>query len=143
MSLKRKETYSDRRISMEFKNAVAMKVAEATGLDVADVSRLVEIPPQEDMGDFAFPCFTLAKTMHKAPNMIASELSGSDKLAADWLSKVEAKGPYLNFFVDRGAYAREIPRSWKREPTMAGLRKVRERLSSSSIPLRILPSLST
>ena len=108
MSLKRKETYSDRSISMDFKNAVAMKAAEATGLDVADVSRLVEIPPQEDMGDFAFPCFTLAKTMHKAPNMIASELSGSDKLAADWLSKVEAKGPYLNFFVDRGAYAREI-----------------------------------
>ncbi|MBR5937705.1 MAG: arginine--tRNA ligase [Clostridiales bacterium] len=93
---------------MDFRCAVAEKVSEITGLELEQVNRLLEIPPQEDMGDFAFPCFMLAKTMHKAPNMIASELSGSEKLSASWLSKVEAKGPYLNFFVDRGAFSKEI-----------------------------------
>lgn len=93
---------------MDFKKAVAEKVSGIAGLDLETVNRLIEIPPQEDMGDFAFPCFALAKTMHKAPNMIASELSASEELKADWLSRVEAKGPYLNFFVDRGAFAKEV-----------------------------------
>ena len=66
---------------MDFRKAVAMKVSELTELDFESVNRLIEKPPQEDMGDFAFPCFTLAKTMRKAPNMIASDLAGSDKLA--------------------------------------------------------------
>ncbi|MBO4927789.1 MAG: arginine--tRNA ligase [Clostridiales bacterium] len=93
---------------MDFRSAVAKLVEEATGLDFETVNRLVEIPPQEDMGDYAFPCFTLAKTMHKAPNMIASDLAGNEKMSASWLSKIEAKGPYLNFFVDRGAFAKEV-----------------------------------
>jgi len=93
---------------MDFRKEVAIKVSELTGLDVETVNRLVEIPPQADMGDYAFPCFALAKTMHKAPNMIASDLASSEALSASWLSKVEAKGPYLNFFVDRGEYVREV-----------------------------------
>ena len=93
---------------MDFRLAVAKKVSELTEMDLESVNRLIEIPPQEDMGDFAFPCFALAKTMRKAPNMIASDLASSDKLQESWLSKVEAKGPYLNFFVDRGAFANEI-----------------------------------
>ena len=93
---------------MDFKVAVAEKVAEITGLEMEAVSRLIEIPPQEDMGDFAFPCFVLAKTMHKAPNMIASELAGNENMTAPWLSRAEAKGPYLNFFLNRGAFAKEI-----------------------------------
>ncbi|MBP5417096.1 MAG: arginine--tRNA ligase [Clostridiales bacterium] len=93
---------------MDFRLAVAKKVSELTEMDLESVNRLIEIPPQEDMGDFAFPCFALAKTMRKAPNMIASDLSSSDKLSEPWLSMVEAKGPYLNFFVDRGAFAKEV-----------------------------------
>ncbi len=93
---------------MDFRKAVATKVSEVTGLDLDTVNRLVEIPPQADMGDYAFPCFALAKTMHKAPNMIASDLASNDAFSAQWLSRVEAKGPYLNFFVDRGEYVREV-----------------------------------
>ena len=108
MSLKRKKHIAIGVFNMDFRNAVALKVKEVTDLDLETVSRLIEIPPQEDMGDFAFPCFSLAKTMRKAPNMIASDLAGNENLTAPWLSKVEAKGPYLNFFVDRGAFAKEV-----------------------------------
>ncbi len=44
-------------------------------LDRETVSRILEIPPQENMGDFAFPCFQLAKIFRKAPNMIAEEVA--------------------------------------------------------------------
>ena len=44
-------------------------------LDRETVSRILEIPPQEDMGDFAFPCFQLSKIFRKAPNIIAQEVA--------------------------------------------------------------------
>ena len=93
---------------MDFREAIATKVSEITGLEFDAVNKLIEIPPQPEMGDYAFPCFALAKTMHKAPNMIATDLSASDSLKSEWLSRIEAKGPYLNFFVDRGAYVKSV-----------------------------------
>ena len=43
------------------------------GLSLDDILELIEIPPKPDMGDFAFPCFRLAKTMKKAPQLIAEQ----------------------------------------------------------------------
>ncbi len=57
--------------------------------------QLVE-PPQSDLGDLAFGCFHLAKTLRKSPVAVAQELKGKFALDADLLS-VEAVGPYLNF----------------------------------------------
>lgn len=44
-------------------------------LDKEKIDGILEIPPKDDMGDFAFPCFQLAKVFRKAPNMIATELA--------------------------------------------------------------------
>lgn len=76
-------------------------------LDRETVSRILEIPPQEDMGDFAFPCFQLAKIFRKAPNMIAEEVAERIK-KADFVSKVMAMGPYVNFFIDRTMFVSEM-----------------------------------
>jgi arginyl-tRNA synthetase len=65
----------------------------------------LEVPPDPQLGDYAFPCFTLAKTLRKAPPLIAKELAG--KLSADFLEKVVATGPYVNFFLKTSALARE------------------------------------
>ena len=46
-----------------------------TGLTEQEISDLIEIPPNSDMGDYAFPVFKLAKTFRKAPNLIAEELA--------------------------------------------------------------------
>ena len=43
-------------------------------MDLASIEKLIEIPPKQEMGDFAFPCFQMAKVFRKAPNMIAEEL---------------------------------------------------------------------
>ncbi|MCZ6629046.1 MAG: arginine--tRNA ligase [SAR324 cluster bacterium] len=69
---------------------------------------MIETPPDPEMGDYAFPCFALAKVMRKAPPAIALELA--EKLAAaaqaqPLLMGVEAAGPYLNFRVSPQAMA--------------------------------------
>ncbi|MEE8394444.1 MAG: arginine--tRNA ligase [bacterium] len=70
--------------------------------------RMVERPPDAELGDYAFPCFMLAKTMRKAPPAIAQQLAGAlaDAVrASELLSAVEAAGPYLNFRVSAAAMA--------------------------------------
>ncbi len=88
---------------MNFKEHIIDKIVALTGLEKEVVARSVETPPDEKLGDLAFPCFPLAKVMRKAPPMIANELKAefdSDEL----IEKVDAVGGYLNFFFNRGAF---------------------------------------
>lgn len=74
------------------------------GLEASDIREMIEIPPDSNMGDFAFPCFRLAKTMRKAPQMIAADLA--EKLAGnDAFSKVENVNAYVNFFMNKAEVA--------------------------------------
>ncbi len=78
---------------------------------------MLETPPEPDFGDIAFPCFTLAKKIKKAPPLIAKELA--EKLASikgEFWGKVEPRGPYLNFYIEPAAYNREVLRQvWKQK----------------------------
>lgn len=66
----------------------------------------LEVPPDSNMGDFAFPCFVLSKEMKKDPKSIAEDLARKIKLNK-YIKKVEVKGPYLNFFVNKIELAKE------------------------------------
>ena len=91
---------------MDFKEYTIAKISEATELEAQQISKLVEIPPNPEMGDFAFPCFTLAKTMRKSPMVIAQELA--EKLSKDdYIEKAEAKGGYLNFFFNKSEFVKD------------------------------------
>lgn len=76
-------------------------------LTIEEISQLIEIPPKPEMGDFAFPCFRLAKSYHKAPPMIAQDLKESIGDQA-FLSEIKVIGGYLNFYVDKAQYAQQI-----------------------------------
>ena len=76
-------------------------------LDKEKIDGILEIPPKDDMGDFAFPCFQLAKVFRKAPNMIATEIAEKIPASED-VSKVEAMGPYVNFFLNKENYVKEV-----------------------------------
>ncbi|MBU5484851.1 arginine--tRNA ligase [Clostridium sp. MSJ-11] len=89
---------------MDFKKLVAERISENIELPIEKVEEFIEIPPKADMGDFAFPCFQLAKTLRKSPNAIASELK--EKINKDGFEKIESLGPYLNFFVDKEVFAK-------------------------------------
>ena len=91
---------------MNNKNIIASRLKELVDLDVEKIESLVEIPPKSDMGDFAFPCFQLAKVMRKAPNMIATELA--EGINKEGFEKVEALGPYVNFFLEKSAFSKTV-----------------------------------
>ena len=84
---------------MDYKDLIATNLAACTGLDKAQIEGLIEIPPKLELGDYAFPCFVLAKTLHKAPPMIANELKDSPELVKgfDGAVTVDTAGPYINF----------------------------------------------
>ena len=97
---------------MEIKAMIAQVVEKAvkaaypdveTGLDYAAA---LEVPPESKMGDFAFPCFRLSKALRMAPPMIAQKLCGA--VNAPELCTAQAVGGYLNFFLNRENFARNI-----------------------------------
>ncbi|MCL2376662.1 MAG: arginine--tRNA ligase [Defluviitaleaceae bacterium] len=90
---------------MNFKYEIAKLIATAANLDEKETEQALEIPPESEMGDFAFPCFRLAKEMRQAPPAIAENIRKQIE-TPDFLDRVVTKGPYLNFFVDRGYFAK-------------------------------------
>ena len=92
---------------MDYKDLIATNISKITGLDKDKVYSLIEIPPQLDMGDYAFPCFTLAKELRKAPPMIAADIASDPSLTTGALT-VKNVGPYVNFYVDREVLAQEV-----------------------------------
>ncbi len=92
----------------DFKIEVAKSLKEKIeDLTLEEIVGLIEIPPNSDMGDYAFPCFRLAKVFRKAPNMIAADLSEAIE-TNDAISKVEPAGGYVNFFVNKSALAKNV-----------------------------------
>ena len=85
---------------IDFKKQVVNCISEVVpSLEKKEIERLVEIPPNYDMGDYAFPCFRLAKEFKKAPNLIAEELVKKIS-GGEYFTEVRNVGPYINFFVN-------------------------------------------
>lgn len=82
-------------------------IAKAANLDTETVSNLIEIPPKADMGDYAFPCFQLAKTLRKAPPMIATDIAQAIG-EQDIIDRLEVKGAYLNFFLKKEMFVKDM-----------------------------------
>lgn len=85
---------------VDFKKLIGEKIANATQLDIEEIINYIEIPPNKQMGDYAFPCFKLAKTLRKAPPAIATEISEKIK-TDDNIERVEVVGGYLNFYINK------------------------------------------
>ena len=89
---------------MDYKKKIAELIKEHVDLELEKIEALIEIPPRPEMGDYAFPCFQLAKVMRKAPNMISGELA--ENINKEGFERVEQLGPYVNFFVDKGVFSK-------------------------------------
>ena len=85
---------------IDFKELIANEIYdEALGLDKDEIRNMIEIPADESMGDYAFPCFRLAKALRKAPQIIAEDIAkkaGGNPA----FSKVENVNAYVNIFID-------------------------------------------
>ncbi len=82
------------------------------GADAAEALSKIEIPSDESLGDYAFPCFSLSKALKKSPAAIAAEIAAklNDEIAKKkgLVERVQAAGPYVNFFVNKTELASEV-----------------------------------
>ena len=85
----------------------------SAALDAGAIASIIEVPPDASMGDYAFPCFRLAKALRMAPPAIADRLAAAS--SAPYLEKVESVKGFLNFYIDRSVYAREVLKKAERE----------------------------
>ena len=90
-----------------FRNEIAQRIACTVDESPDTIAEALTVPPDPKMGDYAFPCFVLAKKMRKPPQAIAEELAESLDLAP-LIDRVEASGPYLNMFVSRAGFVRRV-----------------------------------
>ena len=95
---------------MENKEAIAKLLSKETKLKEAEILEILEAPKEAELGDFAFPCFKLSAILKKNPVEIAKQLEKEfkSKEAKNNLEKVEAKGPYLNFFLNKNNLIEDI-----------------------------------
>ncbi|WP_291637794.1 arginine--tRNA ligase [Clostridium sp.] len=109
---------------MDYKKVVAERIKQLVDLDIETIESLIEIPPKPEMGEFAFPCFQLAKVMKKSPNMIANDLKG--KIENEGFEKIECFGPYVNFFLDKGVFIKNTIEKILEEGDRYGSSKIGE-----------------
>ncbi|MBR3599743.1 MAG: arginine--tRNA ligase, partial [Lachnospiraceae bacterium] len=93
---------------INYKEKIATLICDVTeGLEIEEVMSMVEVPSDSKMGDYAFPCFKLAKTLRKAPPLIAKDIA--EKLAgSDTFEKVENVNAYVNMFLSKKEFMEEI-----------------------------------
>jgi len=91
---------------MDFKKEVSEIIAKETKLNKEEILQIIEIPKPE-FGDFAFPCFILAKEFKKSPVEISKELQNRIKLTS-LFKQIKAIGPYLNFFVNKEKFSENV-----------------------------------
>jgi len=89
------------------KEIIANLLSKELKLKNQEILNLIEIPPSPELGDYAFPCFILAKKEGKNPNIVAEELVRKIKLTKE-ISNIKAVGPYLNFFLNKNILAEKI-----------------------------------
>lgn len=93
---------------LDFKNIIAESIAKCINMESEEIKGYIEVPPDRNMGDYAFPCFKLAKTLKKAPPIISEEIKEKIEIDSTIISKFEVAGGYLNFFVNQNALIKEV-----------------------------------
>lgn len=93
---------------INFKNIIAEEISKITNIEINEISKFIEVPKESENGDYAFPCFKLAKTLKKSPNLIADDLKLNINIPENVIEKIEVVGGYLNFFINKETLATEI-----------------------------------
>lgn len=85
---------------IDFKSEIATQISKITDINKIEIEQYIEIPPNKELGDYAFPCFKLAKNLKKAPQIIANEIM--NKLEKNnYIENFEVTGGYLNFYINK------------------------------------------
>ena len=93
---------------VEIKEIIAQEISKATDIEKEEIKKYIEIPANEENGDYAFPCFKLAKALKKAPQIIATEIKEKIEIDSNWIQKMEVVGGYINFYINTNTLAKEV-----------------------------------
>ena len=93
---------------IDFKSEIAKEISKVTNTDEKQLKEYIEIPPNSDLGDYAFPCFKLAKELRKAPPVIANEIKEKIKIDENIIEKIEIIGGYLNIYINKITLAKNL-----------------------------------
>ena len=111
----------------DFKEIIAGKIAEATNLPKEKIIANVEVPKDTSNGDYAFPCFILAKELKKSPVIIATELQekiqNNENTENSIIAEVNAINGFLNFKLNKKAIAQEVINEFDNEKENFGAKK--------------------
>ena len=91
---------------MSVKDSIAKEIANVLNKDVLEIEKSIEKSPNLEMGDYSFPCFRLAKEYRKSPQAIAEDIKS--KMNLNELEKIEVVSGYVNFFVKKELYVKEV-----------------------------------
>jgi len=90
-----------------FKQIIAKQISKTIEINAKELEGYIETPKDSKNGDYAFPCFRLAKELRKAPPAIANEIKEKIEPVEE-IEKVEVAGGYLNFFINKSTLAKEV-----------------------------------
>lgn len=122
-------------LAQEVAKLLAPLIPEAADLDVDAVAGLLTPPPRPELGEFAFPCFRLAKTLRSAPPKIAAELAEQvAKLDHPLIAEATPAGPYLNLRLRAHEAGRILLPAWARGDTPEYSRSARKVMVEYSQP---------
>lgn len=93
---------------IDYRCEIAKKISHVTNISKEELANYIEKPKNSEMGDYAFPCFKLAKELKKAPAIIAEELKNNMDIDKNLIEKVEIVGGYINFYINKESLAREV-----------------------------------
>ena len=90
-----------------FKQIIAKQISKTIDINEKELESYIETPKDSKNGDYAFPCFRLAKELRKAPPAIANEIKEKIETVEE-IEKIEVAGGYLNFFINKSILAKEV-----------------------------------
>lgn len=93
---------------LNFKEKIAEAISKIVNINKEELEEYIEVPKDTSMGDYAFPCFRLAKELRKAPPAIANDIKENLEIDDKYINKVEIVGGYLNFFVNNSILVEEV-----------------------------------
>ena len=93
---------------IDFKHIIAKEISDVVNIDEKELESYIEIPKDANNGDYAFPCFRLAKELKKAPPMIANDIKEKIQIDEKMVEKVEVVGGYLNFYIQQEQMVEEV-----------------------------------
>ena len=111
---------------LDFKEEIAQALQKATGLEKEELKSYIEVPKDTSMGDYAFPCFKLAKTLKKAPPAIAEEINEKLQVNESIITKVEIVGGYINFYANNNTFINEVLKEYDSKKEQYGNSKIGE-----------------